>query len=166
MPDSGKDLKTHCLLDDGGFIVRSELVPWTRLEKPGLEAILYKILAFDENTGYMVLLNTFDPNSKFPPHKHLGAVDIFMLSGSFYYDNGKVYANDFMREAGGNIHAPASDEGALMLAIFHGPLQIIDDQGNGLMAVGIDDLYKMAEANGAVGHLQRRKPRVAMTPEG
>jgi anti-sigma factor ChrR (cupin superfamily) len=111
----------------------------------------------------MVVLNTFDPGSRFAPHKHMGAVEIFMLSGSFFYDNGQVYANDFMLEAGGVTHAPGSDEGALMLAIFHGPLQILDDDGQVLVTVGIDEMYELAREAGAVGHLQKIDHRVALT---
>jgi quercetin dioxygenase-like cupin family protein len=158
------DRSQHCRLNDGGFITRSELIPWTRLNKPGLEGIQYKILNLDENRGYMVVLNTFDPGSRFVPHKHLGAVEIFMLSGSFFYDNGKVFANDFMLEAGGVTHAPASDEGALMLAIFHGPLQIIGDDGKPVVTVGIDEMYDLAKENNAVAHLKKTEHRVALSP--
>ena len=115
---------SHCILDDGGRIVRTDQVPWTRLAAPGFEAITYKILNYDLDRGYMVLLNTFDPGSRFRPHKHLGCVEIIMLSGSFFYENGEVRANDYMLEAGGVTHAPASDEGALMIAIFHGPCKL------------------------------------------
>ncbi|MDE1180443.1 cupin domain-containing protein [Paraburkholderia sp.] len=161
-----KDRSTHCRLNDGGFITRSALIPWTRLNKPGLEGIQYKILNFDENRSYMVVLNTFDPGSRFAPHKHLGAVEIFMLSGSFFYDNGQVFADDFMLEAGGVTHAPGSDEGALMLAIFHGPLQILDNEGQVLVTVGIDEMYDLAKDNDAVAHLQKTQHRVALTSEG
>ncbi|MCA8489218.1 cupin domain-containing protein [Burkholderia arboris] len=154
---------THCRLNDGGFITRSKLIPWTRLDKPGLEGIQYKILNFDENRGYMVVLNTFDPGSRFAPHKHMGAVEIFMLSGSFFYDNGQVFADDFMLEAGGVTHAPGSDDGALMLAIFHGPLQILDQDGSVLVTVGIDEMYALAKRNGAVAHLNKTEHRVALT---
>ncbi|NMG65480.1 hypothetical protein GPA19_11025 [Azoarcus indigens] len=158
-----KDPVQHCRLNDGGFITRTEQIPWTRLNKPGLEGICYKILNFDENRGYMVVLNTFDPGSRFVPHKHLGAVEIFMLSGSFFYDNGQVFTNDFMLEAGGVTHAPGSDEGALMLAIFHGPLQVLDGEGNVLVTVGIDEMYELAKEAGAVAHLPKTEHRVALT---
>jgi 2,4'-dihydroxyacetophenone dioxygenase len=139
---------THCKLNDGGFITRTKLIPWTRLNKPGLEGIQYKILNFDENRGYLVVLNTFDPGSRFAPHKHMGAVEIFMLSGSFFYDNGQVFADDFM------------------LAIFHGPLQILDDGGNVLVTVGIDEMYALAKESGAVAHLTKTEHRVALTAGG
>jgi hypothetical protein len=149
----------HCLLDDGGRIVRTDQVPWTRLAAPGFEAITYKILSYDLDRGYFVLLNTFDPGSRFPPHKHLGNVEIIMLGGSFFYENGKVGVNDYMLEAGGVTHAPASDEGALMIAIFHGPLQISDADGKIMAIVGIDELYGLAGANNAVGHLPPKPKR-------
>ncbi|MGO3890813.1 MAG: cupin domain-containing protein [Paenalcaligenes sp.] len=155
--------EAHCKLDDGGFITRTDFIPWTRLNKPGLEGIQYKILYFDENRGYMVVLNTFDPGVRLAPHRHLGAVEIFMLSGSFFYDNGEVRANDFMLEAGGVTHAPGSDEGALMLATFHGPLQILDEQGNVQVTVGIDEMYNLAKEAGAVAHLDRVEHRVSLT---
>lgn len=148
--DPGLD---HCILDDGGRIVRTDKVPWTRLNAPGFEAITYKILNYDLDRAYMVLLNTFDPGSRFPPHKHLGNVEIIMLGGSFFYENGRVGVNDYMLEAGGVTHAPGSDEGALMIAIFHGPLQISDSDGKIVAIVGIDEIYALAEANNAVGHL-------------
>ena len=152
---------SHCLLSDGGRIVRTDQVPWTRLAAPGFEAITYKILNYDLDRGYMVLLNTFDPGSRFKPHKHLGSVEIIMLSGSFFYENGEVRANDYMLEAGGVTHAPASDEGALMIAIFHGPLQITGPDGTIEVVVGIDELYGLAEANNAVGHLPPKPKRSA-----
>ena len=66
--DPGLD---HCILDDGGRIVRTDKVPWTRLNAPGFEAITYKILNYDLDRAYMVLLNTFDPGSRFPPGESL-----------------------------------------------------------------------------------------------
>jgi quercetin dioxygenase-like cupin family protein len=153
----------HCLLDDGGRIVRTDKVPWTRLAAPGFEAITYKILSYDLDRGYFVLLNTFDPGSRFRPHKHLGNVEIIMLSGSFFYENGSVGPNDYMLEAGGVTHAPGSDEGALMIAIFHGPLQITGPDGRIEAIVGIDELYGLAEANNAVSHLPPKPYRPVKT---
>ena len=153
----------HCILDDGGRIVRTDKVPWTRLMAPGFEAICYKILSYDLDRGYFCLLNTFDPGSRFPPHKHLGNVEIIMLSGSFFYENGLVRANDYMLEAGGVTHAPGSDEGALMIAIFHGPLQISDAEGKIQAIVSIDELYALAEANDAVAHLPPKPYRPVKT---
>jgi hypothetical protein len=153
----------HCLLDDGGRIARMDKVPWTRLAAPGFEAITYKIMSYDLDRGYFVLLNTFDPGSRFPPHKHLGNVEIIMLGGSFFYENGEVRTNDYMLEAGGVTHAPASDEGALMIAIFHGPLQISGPDGKIQAIVGIDELYGLAEANNAVAHLPPKPYRPVKT---
>jgi quercetin dioxygenase-like cupin family protein len=167
MPESlkNRDARQHCLLDDGGKIVRTDQIPWTRLSAPGLEGIAYKILNFDEDRGYMLVVNTFDPGSRFAAHKHLAMVEIFMLSGSFFYDNGQVYANDYMAEAGGVTHAPASDEGALMLTILHGPLQVLDAEGNPVVTVGIDEMYELAKQNNAVAHLQRKYHRKALTAD-
>jgi hypothetical protein len=153
----------HCLLDDGGRIVRTDQVPWTRLSAPGFEAITYKILSYDLDRGYFVLLNTFDPGARFRPHKHLGNVEIIMLSGSFFYENGAVGPNDYMLEAGGVTHAPGTDEGALMIAIFHGPLQITGPDGRIEAIVGIDELYGLAEANNAVAHLPPKPYRPVKT---
>jgi hypothetical protein len=161
-----KDTSEHCILDDGSKIVRSDIVPWTRLDAPGLEGISYKILNFDEDRGYMVLINTFDPSSKFAPHKHLAQVEIFMLSGSFFYDNGKVFTNDYMAEAGGVTHAPATDEGALMLTILHSPLQILDEKAKVVATVGIDEMYELARANNAVAHLHRKYHRTTFSVTG
>jgi 2,4'-dihydroxyacetophenone dioxygenase len=161
------DPSQSCMLNDGGYVSRLKDVPWTRLSAPGFEAIAYKILSYDDSRGYINLINTFDPGSKFPPHKHTGQVEIYMLSGSFYYDNGKVFAGDFMLEKGGVTHAPASDEGAMMIATFHGPLVSLSPTGEVMALVDIDALYGLAKANNAVGHLPPRAVhRVALTSEG
>src|SRR5271157_3424391 len=76
-----------------------------------------------------------------------------------HQDSAIARANDYMLEAGGVTHAPASDEGALMIAIFHGPLQITGPDGRVEVVVGIDELYALAEANNAVGHLPPKPAR-------
>lgn len=148
----------HLRLDDGSSIFRATQIPWTHLKVPGFEGIAYKILNYDRNRGYMVVLNTFAPGSRFAAHKHLGAVEIFMLSGSFFYENGMVHEGDYMLEAGGITHAPASDEGALMITIFHGPLQITAEDGTIEAIVDIDAMYGLAKANNAVAHLELLTP--------
>jgi 2,4'-dihydroxyacetophenone dioxygenase len=146
--------RKHVRLDDGSALFRSAQIPWTHLRVPGFDGIAYKILNFDRNRGYMLVLNTFAPGSRFAAHKHLGAVEIFMLSGSFFYENGIVHEGDYMLEPGGITHAPASDEGALMLTIFHGPLQITDENGVITAVVDIDAMYGLAKTNNAVAHLE------------
>jgi len=128
-------------------------VPWTALTLPGLVGIKYKIMNFDRNRSWITMINTFEPGSRFATHKHLGMVEIYMLEGSFFYDNGQVWAGDYMSEAGGITHAPGSDDGALMITTLHGPLQILDNEGNVAATIGIDEMYDLAAENAAVGHL-------------
>ncbi|MEL7029477.1 MAG: cupin domain-containing protein [Pseudomonadota bacterium] len=148
-PNGGR----HMRLDDGSTIIRTPDVPMTALPG-GLSGIHYKILNYDKNRGYIVLYNTFAPGSRFQPHKHLGMVEIFMISGSFFYENGAVYPGDYMCEAGGVTHAPGTDEGAEMITIFHGPLQMIGADGEVEMTVGVDEMYGLAAENNAVAHLE------------
>lgn len=143
----------HMRLEDGSTIIRTSEVPMTPLDG-GLKGIHYKILNYDRNRGYLVMYNTFEPGSRFQPHKHLGMVEIHMISGSFFYENGAVYAGDYMCEAGGISHAPGTDEGAEMITVLHGPLQMIGPDGKIEATVGIDEIYGRAEANGAVAHLE------------
>lgn len=145
--------KRHMRLEDGSTIIRTHEVPMTELPG-GLKGIHYRILNYDKNRGYIVMYNTFAPGSRFQPHKHLGMVEIHMLSGSFFYENGAVYAGDYMCEAGGVTHAPGSDEGAEMITVFHGPLQMIGPDGEVEATVGIDEMYALAKANNAVAHLE------------
>jgi anti-sigma factor ChrR (cupin superfamily) len=144
----------HVRLPDGSSLLRMGQVPWTDLPYPGLVGISYKIMNYDKNRAWITMLNTFAPGSRFATHKHLGMVEIFMLEGSFFYENGQVWAGDYMCEVGGITHAPASDEGALMITTFHGPLQILDDAGEVVKTVGIDEMFDLAAANGAVAHLE------------
>lgn len=150
--DSDPNRDKHMRLDDGSTIIRTAHVPMTALHG-GLEGIEYKILNYDHNRGYIVLYNTFRPGSRFQTHRHLGMVEIHMLSGSFFYEGGTVYAGDYMCEAGGITHAPATDEGAEMITVLHGPLQMIDENGEVEATVGIAEMYGLAEEAGAIGHL-------------
>jgi 2,4'-dihydroxyacetophenone dioxygenase len=150
---SDKHSRDHVRLADGSSLLRMAKVPWTELPYPGLVGIAYKVMNFDRNRAWITMLNTFAPGSRFATHKHLGMVEIFMLEGSFFYENGTVWAGDYMCEVGGITHAPATDDGALMITTFHGPLQILDEAGEVVKTVGIDEMVDLAAANGAMGHL-------------
>lgn len=149
-----KDTRTqHVRLDDGSSLIRLAQVPWTDIPYPGLIGISYKIMNYDKNRSWITMLNTFAPGSRFAQHKHMGMVEIFMLEGSFFYENGQVWAGDYMCETGGITHAPGSDEGALMITTFHGPLQVLDEAGEVVKTVGVDEMIELCRANNAMGHL-------------
>jgi len=67
-----------------------------------------------------------------PIHRHVGAVEAFLLEGSFHYHDQpeiRFEAGDYLLEKDGAIHRPISPEGAIMIGVFHGPVEGLDEAG-------------------------------------
>jgi 2,4'-dihydroxyacetophenone dioxygenase len=102
-------------------------VPWA------MRGAYFKLLNADEATGRYTLLIKVDRDVIAPLHRHVGAVEAYLLEGSFYYRDEpdiKFEAGCYLLERGGAIHQPVSQDGAVMLALFHGPVEALDSSGN------------------------------------
>jgi 2,4'-dihydroxyacetophenone dioxygenase len=151
--------RSHSLQEDGSAIVRAGHIPWTRLAAPGLPGLEFKLMHLDDDRGCATMLMKIDAAQKLDLHKHLAAVEVYVVSGSFFYENGEVFPGEYMFEAGGVKHAPGSREGAVIFVIAHGAVQTLDTAGKVVATVDNDLLYELAAANGAVAHLKRSRHR-------
>lgn len=102
-------------------------LPWA------MEGAHFKLLSADSDSGRFALMIKLDKGVVVPPHRHVGAVEGFILDGGFHYADEpqiRFTAGTYLLERGGAVHQPVSPEGALMFAVFHGPVEGLDAAGN------------------------------------
>ena len=102
-------------------------LPWAM---PGAH---FKLLHADAVTGRFTLLIKFEAGAAAPIHRHVGAVEGYMLEGGFHYRDEPERPFEtgcYLWESDGAVHQPVSPNGAVMFAVFHGPVEGLDDEGN------------------------------------
>lgn len=110
--------------------VNVDSLPWVYWAMHGA---YFKLMYADPTQNRFTLLIKVQAKIAAPMHRHLGAVEVFVLDGGFYYhDNPNTHFNKgtYLREDAGSIHKPISDDGAILLATFYGAVEGLDDQGN------------------------------------
>jgi len=102
-------------------------VPWA------MNGAYFKLLNADPTTGRFSLLIKVEKGVTAPTHRHVGAVEGYILEGKFHYKDAPEIQFDagcYLLEKDGTVHQPVSTEGAVMFAVFHGPIEGIDADGN------------------------------------
>jgi 2,4'-dihydroxyacetophenone dioxygenase len=115
-----RDTLLSCVPDD---------LPWVSWPMSGAH---FKLLSADPASGRFTLLIKFDKGAAAPMHRHAGAVEGMVLEGGFHYDDDperRFTAGCYLLETEGAVHRPVSPEGAIMFAVFHGPVEGLDDAG-------------------------------------
>lgn len=95
-------------------------VPWTT------EGTFFKLLNADPASGCFTLLLKVEPGTHATVQRHIDPAEAFVLEGGFHYvdEPGLCYrAGSYVRETAGAVHEPVSSEGAVMFAVFHGPIE-------------------------------------------
>ena len=143
----------HRVFPDGSLIIRAAQVPWTPWTLPGT---WFKLLDYDHNHSYTVILLKIASDAPPVMHKHIGAANAYIISGGFGYEHGHVYAGDFMCEAGGVTHTPtAHPEGCVLLGFMHGAVQGFNADGSIAGVVDVDWYIEAAKQNNAFSHLEQ-----------
>ncbi len=112
------------------FSCNTDDLPWVPWALPGAE---FKLLHADPESGRFSLMIRLAPGVVAPVHRHVGAVEGYMLSGGFYYHDEPerhFNAGSYLLERDGAVHQPVSEHGALMFAVFHGAVEGLDAAGN------------------------------------
>jgi quercetin dioxygenase-like cupin family protein len=112
----------------------------------------FKLLNADPASGRFTLLIKFDRGAAAPVHRHVGAVEGMVLEGGFHYEDDparRFTAGCYLFEAEGAVHRPVSPEGAILFAVFHGPLEGLDDAGEITGRIGCK--WHMNTWNAALG---------------
>ena len=149
---TGSENTQHQVFADGSLIVRAAKIPWTHWALPGT---WFKLLDYDRNHSYVVILLKIEDGAPQTVHKHLGAANAYVLEGGFGYEHGDVYAGDFMVEAGGVTHTPyAHPGGSILLGFMHGVVQGFNADGSIAGVVDVDWYIDAAKKNNAFAHLE------------
>lgn len=127
-------------------------VPWA------MEGAQFKLLSADPDSGRFTLLIRLEKGCTAPMHRHVGAVEGLILDGGFYYADEpqtRFGAGTYLLEKDGAVHQPVSPDGAIMFAVFHGPVEGLDRDGG--IAGRVDCRWHMKtwEAAVAAGGLRR-----------
>lgn len=104
-------------------------LPWAPWAAKGSH---FKLLSTEAAAGRFSLLIRLDPGAVLPPHRHIGAVEGLVLQGGFHYredPSAHFGAGAYLLERAGAVHQPVSVEGAHMFAVFHGPVEGLDEAG-------------------------------------
>jgi 2,4'-dihydroxyacetophenone dioxygenase len=116
-----RDTLVFCNADD---------LPWAPWAMAGAH---FKLLHADPGSARFSLLIKLAAGVAAPLHRHVGAVEGYVLSGSFHYHDQPLMiygAGSYLLEREGAVHQPISPEGAVMFAVFHGPVEGLDAAGN------------------------------------
>lgn len=96
---------------------------WAPFPLPGT---FFKPLHLADNAGRATFILKIPQGCKADVHKHLAAVEAFVIQGGFSYEGeGSVRAGDYVFEPGGMVHEPAADgeEDLILFVVAHGPVQ-------------------------------------------
>ena len=78
-----------------------------------------KLLSFEKERGYAVLLGKLEPGTRYPEHVNAGPEDFFILTGDLVVSGRKLLAGDFHHADGGSVHEENySVEGCTLLAVL------------------------------------------------
>lgn len=115
---------------DNGLHVRDpQHLPWIPWAMPDS---YFKLLSADPGSGRFSLMIRLEKGCVSPRHRHVGAVEGLVLEGGFHYIESpeeRFTAGTYLLEPAGCVHQPVSPEGAVMFAVFHGPVEGIDAEG-------------------------------------
>jgi 2,4'-dihydroxyacetophenone dioxygenase len=137
----------------GTYMADVDKIPWTPFVFP---KTFFKLLHLNEDRGAATLLLLAEQGAPTPIHKHVGAAEVYVLRGSFSYEEGTAHANCYVHEAGGVVHVAEANDEILAFGIFHGPLVGYNDDGTVAGVCDCELFYELAAKNGAVGHLPPR----------
>lgn len=98
-----------------------------------MEGAWFKLLSADPDNGRFSLMIRLAKGCKAPAHRHIGAVEGWILEGGFHYVDDperRFTAGTYLLEKAGAVHEPVSPEGAVMFAVFHGPIEGLATDGS------------------------------------
>lgn len=89
---------------------------WKALPLPGA---WIKVLSYEPERGYAILLGKLDPGVRYPAHVNAGPEDFLILSGDLNVSGRRLEAGDFHHADAGSYHeVNHSDEGCVLLAVL------------------------------------------------
>lgn len=136
----------------GALMLQADHIPWTPF--PDGTGAEFKLLNVDVGSGGWTTIMRFPDGVEIPMHLHLGAVEIYTISGTWSYQEGTITTGGYAYEPSGVIHEPSSESEVLLFIISRGSNLYFDDSGKFTMWLDAHMLYTTAKANNAVSHLK------------
>lgn len=97
------------------FVLRSDETEWVETGIPGVRR---RNLFLDEGTQRASFLVQMDPGAQYPPHRHVGVEECFVLAGTVRDDESTVSAGDYVRYECSTDHTSLrTDTGCTILLI-------------------------------------------------
>lgn len=89
---------------------------WVDLPVPGASV---KLLSLDPQRGYAMVLGRLAAGASYPPHRHIHAEQVYVLSGDLSIGDQRLEAGDFHEAAAGTFHhINHSQHGCTILAVL------------------------------------------------
>lgn len=108
-------------------LVRTSEADWIET-KPGMGYM--KVLSVSPESGRWAVLYRWRKGYVAPPHKHLSAAHVFVLSGKLQVRDGTLEAGDYLYEPNGMVHGETTAlEDTDYLFICDGAVIFYDDDG-------------------------------------
>ncbi|MCI0537175.1 MAG: cupin domain-containing protein [Verrucomicrobiales bacterium] len=117
-PKSGAENQRGSEASPAGFkfVLAAEQPDWQKLRVPGAWV---KLLSFDAERGYAVVLGKLDAGARYPAHKHLHGEQIYVLSGDLHIGAQRLGPGDFHHADAGTAHGVNySETGCVILAVI------------------------------------------------
>ena len=96
------EAKNGILLDQAGVLIsRPESMDWQLASASGIWA---KPLFTDPRTHSVTSLVRMDPGVHYPPHRHAGAEEVFLLSGDLNLEGQSMKSGDYCHAETGSVH--------------------------------------------------------------
>jgi quercetin dioxygenase-like cupin family protein len=89
-----------------------------------IEGIKIKQLAFNEKSGYAMLLMKVAPGTKYPAHHHNGAEECYVIEGDVYAEGKILGPGDFHHAEGGSDHNPLYTKNGCTLILVVDPKDV------------------------------------------
>jgi hypothetical protein len=98
------------------FITAADTGGWKALPIPGA---WLKLLSFEPNRGYAVLMGKLAPGARYPAHTNAGPEDFYILTGDLHVGQKVLGPGDFHHADAGSAHEENfSVEGCTLLAVL------------------------------------------------
>jgi 2,4'-dihydroxyacetophenone dioxygenase len=111
-------------------IVSASSLPWV----PQGEGIFFKPLRLSPKAGTWANILRVEAAGRVSTHRHLGAVQAWVLAGSWRYleHDWTAHPGDFVFEGAGDVHTLVVEPGAAMETLFviDAPYEYLDEHGN------------------------------------
>lgn len=89
---------------------------WIDLPVPGASV---KLLSLDPQRGFATVLGRLAAGASYPPHRHIHAEQVYVLSGDLSIGDQRLEAGDFHEAAAGTFHdINRSEHGCTILAVI------------------------------------------------